>query len=54
MDEFVSKRDKLMIAHEERRSELKRKHTAEEIELEKELDEEFNKLIGEYTPAESK
>ncbi|KAG6403408.1 hypothetical protein SASPL_135628 [Salvia splendens] len=47
MDEFVSKRDKLMKAHEERRSELKRKHMAEEIELEKEVDEEFNKLIGE-------
>ncbi|KAL1540860.1 Protein SUPPRESSOR OF GENE SILENCING [Salvia divinorum] len=54
MDEFVSKRDKLMKAHEERRSELKRKHWAEEIELEKEFDKEFNKLIGEYTPAESK
>ncbi|XP_042018239.1 protein SUPPRESSOR OF GENE SILENCING 3-like isoform X1 [Salvia splendens] len=54
MDELVSKRDKLMKGHEERRSALKRKHMAEEIELEKELDEEFNKLMGKYTPAESK
>ncbi|KAL1567907.1 Protein SUPPRESSOR OF GENE SILENCING [Salvia divinorum] len=54
LDEYISKRDKLMKAHEERRLELKRKLWAEEIALEKEFDEEFNKLIGEYTPAESK
>ena len=54
MDEFVNKRDNLMKVHEERRSEVKRKHRAEAIELGKEFDEEFNKIIGEYTPAESK
>lgn len=53
LDEYISKRDKLVKAHEERLLELKRKLWAEEMALEKKFDEEFNKLIAEYSPAES-
>ncbi|XP_057777290.1 protein SUPPRESSOR OF GENE SILENCING 3-like [Salvia miltiorrhiza] len=54
LEEFKSKRDKLMEAHEEQKLELKRKYRAEEMELEKKFDEDYNKLLGEYTPADSK
>ncbi|XP_042038752.1 protein SUPPRESSOR OF GENE SILENCING 3-like [Salvia splendens] len=54
LGEYISKRDKLVKAHEERKLELKRKLWAEEMALEKKFDEEFNKLIAEYSPAESK
>lgn len=54
MDEFVSRRDTLMKAHEERILELKKKYWAEEMALEKEFDQQFNKLIKEYSPAQAK
>lgn len=50
MGEFVSRRDKLMQGHKERMLELKKKHWDEEMALEKEFDQEFNKLMEEYTP----
>ncbi|KAL0294854.1 UNVERIFIED_CONTAM: protein SUPPRESSOR OFSILENCING 3 [Sesamum calycinum] len=50
MEEFVNKRDKLMKAHEDRMLDLKRRHWDEKMALEKEFDEEFNKLMEEYTP----
>ncbi|KAL2246489.1 protein SUPPRESSOR OF GENE SILENCING 3 [Sesamum indicum] len=54
MEEFVNKRDKLMKAHEDRMLDLKRRHWDEKMALEKEFDEEFNKLMEEYTPGGSK
>lgn len=54
MEEFVNKREKLMKAHEERMLDLKRRHFDEKMALEKEFDEEFNKLMEEYTPSGSK
>ncbi|KAL0293176.1 UNVERIFIED_CONTAM: protein SUPPRESSOR OFSILENCING 3 [Sesamum radiatum] len=54
MEEFVNKRDKLMKAHEDRMTDLKRRHWDEKMALEKEFDEEFNKLMEEYTPGGSK
>lgn len=53
MEEFVKKREKLMKTHEERMSELMRRHWDEKMALEEEFDEEFNKLIAEYTPCTS-
>ncbi|KAI3462340.1 hypothetical protein Pfo_019003 [Paulownia fortunei] len=53
MEEFVNERDKLMKAHEERMLDLKRRHWDEKMALEKEFDNEFNKLMEEYSPSES-
>ncbi|KAH6808272.1 hypothetical protein C2S51_029380 [Perilla frutescens var. frutescens] len=53
LEEFGTKREKLLQAHKVRMLELKRKHMAEEMALEKEFDEEFNKLMEEYTPSQS-
>ncbi|GFP83640.1 protein suppressor of gene silencing 3 [Phtheirospermum japonicum] len=50
MEDFVNKREGLIKAHKERMAELRRKHWAEEMALEKEFDQEFNKLMEEYTP----
>lgn len=54
MEEFVNKRDKLMKAHKKRMKDLKCRHWDEEMALEKDFDEEFNKLMEEYTPTETK
>ncbi|PIN16619.1 hypothetical protein CDL12_10710 [Handroanthus impetiginosus] len=54
MGEFVNKREILMKKHEERMLDLERRHWDEKMALEKEFDEEFNKLIAEYTPSASK
>ncbi|KAL3637497.1 Protein SUPPRESSOR OF GENE SILENCING [Castilleja foliolosa] len=50
MEDFVNKRERLIKAHKEKMAELKRKHWDEEMALEKEFDQEFNKLMEEYTP----
>ncbi|KAL6542029.1 Protein SUPPRESSOR OF GENE SILENCING [Orobanche gracilis] len=50
MEEFVIKRESLIKAREERRLELRRRHWDEEMALEKEFDQEFSKLMEEYTP----
>ncbi|KAL2497988.1 RNA-dependent RNA polymerase [Abeliophyllum distichum] len=54
MEEFVVERKKLMKAHEDRMVALKRKHGEEEVALEKEFDDEFNRLMEKYTPRDSK
>ncbi|KAL6523750.1 Protein SUPPRESSOR OF GENE SILENCING [Orobanche gracilis] len=50
MEEFVNKRESLIKAREERRLELRCRHWDEEMALEKEFDQEFSKLMEEYTP----
>ncbi|KAL6493341.1 Protein SUPPRESSOR OF GENE SILENCING [Orobanche gracilis] len=50
MEEFVNKRESLIKACEERRLELRRRHWDEEMALEREFDQEFSKLMEEYTP----
>ncbi|KAH6796772.1 hypothetical protein C2S52_021326, partial [Perilla frutescens var. hirtella] len=56
LEEFTSKRDNLVQTHKERMSELKRKQRElwdEEMALEKDFDEQLNKLMEEYTPTQS-
>ncbi|KAL3614776.1 Protein SUPPRESSOR OF GENE SILENCING [Castilleja foliolosa] len=50
MEDFVNKRESLIKAHKERMAELRRKQWDEEMALEKEFDQDFNKLIEDYTP----
>lgn len=54
MNEYVAEREKLMKAHEERMVALRCKHLEEEVALEKEFDDEFNRLMEKYTPHDSK
>ncbi|KAG8373214.1 hypothetical protein BUALT_Bualt11G0000300 [Buddleja alternifolia] len=54
MEEFDNERDKLMKAHEARMMELKHRYRQEEMALEKDFDESFNKLMEKYTPSGSK
>lgn len=54
MNEYVAEREKLLKAHEERMVALRRKHLEEEVALEKEFDDEFNRLMEKYTPHYSK
>lgn len=49
--EFEAEREKLIRSHEERKVELRRKHLAEEAELEKELDAALTKLKELYSPS---
>lgn len=50
MEEFVAEREKLMKAHEERKTVLKLRQWEEEVALENELSNELNSLMSKYTP----
>ncbi|XP_073283272.1 protein SUPPRESSOR OF GENE SILENCING 3 [Primulina huaijiensis] len=49
MEEFERERGKLMEVHGERRADLMRKHREEIMALEKEFDDEFNRLMEKHT-----
>lgn len=50
VEEFEAEREKLMLLHEENKTELKRKHSTEEIELEKKFDFHLTNLMEKYSP----
>ncbi|CAA0833841.1 Protein SUPPRESSOR OF GENE SILENCING 3 [Striga hermonthica] len=52
MKEFQEKRESLIKAHEGRMMELMRRYWDEKMALEKELDQELNKLMEEYAPGQ--
>ncbi|KAK4486024.1 hypothetical protein RD792_008686 [Penstemon davidsonii] len=54
LKEFVNERDKLMKVHEEQMLNLKLRHHEEEMKLEKDFDDEFNRLLEKHTPNELK
>lgn len=54
MEAFVSERDKLITVHEETMAAMRQRHWQEEVELEKEFDTEFSRLMEKYSPDSSK
>ncbi|ONK77382.1 uncharacterized protein A4U43_C02F5950 [Asparagus officinalis] len=51
VEEFEIEREKLMLEHEEKKVELKRRYLGEEVELEKEFDTALTKLMSKYAPS---
>nr|XP_020165612.3 protein SUPPRESSOR OF GENE SILENCING 3 homolog [Aegilops tauschii subsp. strangulata] len=50
VEEFMSKRDELLKAHEKRKVQLKREYMEKEVELEKELDAALTVLMEKHEP----
>jgi len=51
MEEFAAQREKLIEAHEEEMIAMKRRYWEEEVELEKKLNAELNRLMEKYIPS---
>ncbi|KAG7011098.1 Protein SUPPRESSOR OF GENE SILENCING 3, partial [Cucurbita argyrosperma subsp. argyrosperma] len=54
IEDFVSEREELIKAHEERMAAMKRRHWNEEVELEKGFNAELARLMEKYSPQSSK
>ncbi|XP_042494172.1 protein SUPPRESSOR OF GENE SILENCING 3-like [Macadamia integrifolia] len=54
VEEFEAEREKLIRLHETKKAEMKMRHYAEEIELEKEFETSMTELMSKYTPGHSK
>ncbi|GMI81161.1 SUPPRESSOR OF GENE SILENCING 3 [Hibiscus trionum] len=50
MEAFVAEREQLISVHEKKMVDMRRRHREEEVELEKEFDTEFSRLMEKYTP----
>lgn len=53
IEEFEAEREKILQAHGDKKTELKRNYLADDIELEKEFVEALSKLMEKYTPHQS-